>query len=51
MMEINKEKAKNTVFYHEKGITYFDKRAERVFFFILTIFMLICGILVKMGLL
>jgi hypothetical protein len=36
---------------HAKGITCFDKKTERAFFFILTVIMLIWGILVKLGVL
>ena len=43
-------KQKKTLF-HSKGITYFDKKTERTFFFILTIIMLVWGIFAKFGLL
>ena len=36
---------------HSKGVTYFDKKTERAFFFILTMIMLIWGIFAKFGLL
>jgi hypothetical protein len=36
---------------HEKGITYFNKKTERTFFFVLTILMLLWGILTKLGIL
>jgi hypothetical protein len=48
---IDKEKAvsqKKTLFY-SKGVTYFSKKTERTFFFILTIIMLIWGVLAKFG--
>lgn len=32
---------------HEKGVTYFDKRMERSFFFFLTILMLVWGLIEK----
>jgi hypothetical protein len=32
---------------HERGVTYFDKRMERSFFFVLTIVMLLWGLLEK----
>jgi len=53
MEEIYEEevmKQKKTLF-HSKGITYFDKKTERTFFFILTIIMLVWGIFAKFGLL
>jgi len=36
--------------FHSKGVTYFDKDTERIFFFILTLVMLCLGILVRLGL-
>lgn len=36
---------------HSKGVTYFDRKTERLFFFIFTIIMLLWGFLVKAGLL
>lgn len=36
-------------FYYSDGILYFSKRAERVFFFILTLIMLGLGFLGKLG--
>jgi hypothetical protein len=41
---------KKTLF-HSKGVTYFSKKTERYFFFILTIIMLIWGIFAKFGIL
>lgn len=38
---------KKTAFFHAKGVTYFDKRVERSFFFFLTIFMLAWGLIEK----
>ncbi|MCD6295838.1 MAG: hypothetical protein J7M30_01645 [Deltaproteobacteria bacterium] len=35
--------------FHSKGITYFDKKTERNFFFVLTIMMLLWGIFAKFG--
>jgi hypothetical protein len=46
-----KNQRQKKAFYHLRGITYFDKRIERTFFFILTILMLICGIIAKLGML
>ncbi|MDY6970714.1 MAG: hypothetical protein SV775_00130 [Thermodesulfobacteriota bacterium] len=43
-------KQKKTVFY-SKGVTYFDKKAEQTFFFILTIIMLLWGLFAKLGIL
>ena len=40
---------KKTLFC-SKGVTYFDKKTERTFFFILTMMMLVLGILAKLGL-
>jgi len=37
--------------YHAEGVTYFDKKAERGFFFFLTLIMLIWGLLVKLNIL
>ena len=42
---------KKKAFFHSKGITYFDKKKEREFFFILTLIMLCLGLLVKFGIL
>ncbi|MBU4425552.1 MAG: hypothetical protein L6406_12090 [Desulfobacterales bacterium] len=53
MERIDEDKAvnqKKTLFY-SKGVTYFSKKAERTFFFILTIIMLIWGIFAKFGIL
>ena len=36
-------------FYHADGVTYFDKKTERAIFFVLTVIMLVCGILAKLG--
>ena len=44
-----KEDKEKKPFFHSRGITYFDKKAERNLFFILTIVMLILGILYKTG--
>jgi hypothetical protein len=35
--------------FHLKGVTYFDKKTERAFFFVLTIIMLLWGIFAKFG--
>ena len=51
MERIDEEKAvnqKKTLFY-SKGVTYFSKKTERTFFFILTIIMLIWGVFAKFG--
>jgi hypothetical protein len=37
------------VLFHSKGVTFFDKRTERAFFFVLTIIMLVWGIFAKLG--
>jgi hypothetical protein len=37
------------VLFHSKGVTYFDKKTERAFFFVLTIVMLVWGIFAKLG--
>ena len=47
-MDMDEEKRKKH-FFHSKGVTYFDKDAERIFFFVLTIAMLVWGVLVKIG--
>ena len=51
MGKIDEEKAltKKKALFHSKGVTYFDKKTERSFFFILTIIMLILGVLAKFG--
>lgn len=51
-MEGNNEKilsSKKKAFFYSKGITYFDKKTERAFFFILTVIMLCLGIFVRIG--
>ena len=51
-MKINREEktaGNKETFFHSKGITYFNKKTERTFFFILTIIMLLWGILTKLG--
>ena len=51
-MDKNSEKslsAKKKAFFHSKGITYFDKKTERAFFFVLTLIMLCLGILERVG--
>ena len=51
MERIDEEKAvnqKKTLLY-SKGVTYFNKKTERSFFFILTIIMLIWGVFAKFG--
>jgi hypothetical protein len=53
MERIDEEKTvsqKKTLFYL-KGVTYFRKKTERYFFFILTIAMLIWGVFAKFGIL
>jgi hypothetical protein len=53
-MEGNNEKIlsnKKKAFFHSKGITYFDKKTERAFFFILTLIMLCLGVLARFGIL
>jgi hypothetical protein len=35
---------------HKNGVTYFDRKAERKFFFVLTLVMLLLGVLAKLGL-
>jgi hypothetical protein len=39
----------NMALFHLKGVTYFDKKTERAFFFVLTIIMLLWGIFAKFG--
>lgn len=52
MEGIRKEAAlKQVGVLHSKGITYFGKRAERGFFFALTLIMLLWGLAEKFGLL
>jgi len=34
--------------FHSKGVTWFDKKTERAFFFILTVIMLLWGIMTKL---
>lgn len=46
--QINKDKQEKN-FLFSKGILYFNKRTERLVFFILTIIMLSLGLLVKLG--
>ena len=53
MERSDEEKAasqKKTLSY-SKGVTYFNKKTERTFFFILTIIMLIWGVFAKFGIL
>jgi hypothetical protein len=38
---------KSKLLRHEKGVTYFDKRTERCFFFFATVLMLVWGLLEK----
>ena len=45
--EIKTDKKKK--FFHSKGITYFNRKTERTFFFILTILMLLWGIYIMLG--
>ena len=44
-----KETREKKLFLHSKGVTYFDKRTERILFFILTIAMLVWGVFTKIG--
>lgn len=37
------------VLFHSKGVTYFDKKTERSFFFVLTLIMLVWGVFAKFG--
>ncbi len=46
-----KDPGSKRIWFHSKGITYFDKRTERTFFFILTLLMLLWGVLTKLGIL
>jgi hypothetical protein len=39
--------SKKKAFFHAKGVTYFDKRMERSFFFFVTILMLAWGLIEK----
>jgi hypothetical protein len=49
MENISQEKPTDSkkALFHSKGVTYFDKKTERTFFFVLTIIMLIWGIFAK----
>jgi hypothetical protein len=51
MKSNNKEKAvrQKKILLHSNGVTYFDKKTERAFFFIMTLVMLCLGILVRFG--
>lgn len=49
MQEINEDRKQKKRLFYSKGVTYFDKKTERTFFFILTIIMLLWGIFVKLG--
>ncbi len=35
--------------HHEKGVTFFDRGTERIFFFFMTLIMLVLGLLYKFG--
>ena len=35
---------------HSNGVTFFDQKTERKFFFVLTLIMLLLGVLAKLGL-
>ena len=50
-MYSEQEERKMKKFYHAKGITYFNKKTERLFFFVLTLLMLLWGLLAKFGIL
>jgi len=41
------ERGNQRALFHSKGITHFDKKTERTFFFILTIMMLAWGLVEK----
>ena len=41
------QEGKKTALFHAKGVTYFDKRMERSFFFFVTILMLVWGLIEK----
>ncbi len=41
---LTSDKKNQPIFHHEKGVTYFSKRAERTVFFIMTLAMLCWGI-------
>ncbi len=51
MERIDEDKAVNQkkALFYSKGVTYFNKKTERYFFFILTIIMLVWGIFAKFG--
>jgi hypothetical protein len=53
MERIDEDKAVNQkkALFYSKGVTYFSKKTERYFFFILTIIMLIWGVFAKFGIL
>ncbi len=46
----DKIKSKKKWLHYENGRTYFTRESERKLFFILTVFMLVSGILMKAGL-
>ncbi|MCK4839555.1 MAG: hypothetical protein KAS94_12200 [Desulfobulbaceae bacterium] len=52
MKNSNQEKVKdpNRALFHLKGVTYFDRKTERKFYFVLTLIMLLLGIFAKLGL-
>lgn len=51
MREDNEFRKPKKTFYHRDGVTYFDKKTERVIFFVLTLAMLVWGVLTKLGVL
>ena len=44
----NKDMNEKESLFHSKGVTYFDKKTERAFFFVLTVIMLLWGIITKL---
>jgi len=51
MQERGNDRKQNKRLFHSNGITYFSKKTERSFFFVLTLIVLLWGILTKLGIL
>lgn len=49
--ESSERERQEKILIHRKGKTYFSKKTERRFFFVLTVMMLLWGILVKLNIL
>lgn len=50
-MNNEREIGRKKTWLHSKGITYFDGKTEKSFFFILAVILLLWGLLIKVGLL